>query len=269
MQNVAKGMTLRSHKPTVLTSVAGSRLMNYANVYEQHKKDLAEKKKQEDDKKTVVKPFKARPAPKSKPTSAQQISKPVPAKIAPAKPKLPVTKVAPAKPKPPVAKIAPTRRVTSAPAPVQAPKPEPKKKRLFVPTVARKSVTQVQKKPVVAVKKPEIKKFVANIPKYLRREPFKVNLAENKKKTTEVKPFKLSIATRIDDRHIFDAERKKIANERNKRFKEEKDKRDEEEIKKLRKMREFRASVNPFNKIKLTRKPSTTPIEELPEAQKA
>ncbi|XP_063706457.1 translation initiation factor IF-2 [Culicoides brevitarsis] len=258
MQKAAQGMTLRSHKQTILTSVAGSRLMNYANVYDQHKKDLAEKKKQEEEQKTIVKPFKARPVPKfvhAKTTTA-------PKKEETAKN---VVKVAP-KPKPPVAHVAPTRR--TAPAVEKEKKPEPKK-RTFVPTFTRKSVAEVVKKPQAPQPKPEVKKFVATVPKYLRKEPFKVNLPE-KKRTTEVKPFKLSIATRIDDRHKSDAERRKIVEERNRKLMEEKKKKEEEEIKTLRKLREFRASVNPFNKAKNAKKTAPTqPVNELPAAEKA
>lgn len=47
----------------------------------------------------------------------------------------------------------------------------------------------------------------------------------------------------------------------------EKQKKDLEEIKALRKLREFRASVNPFNKVTVPKKPCPTPIEELPDSK--
>lgn len=260
MQKVSLGMTLRSHKQIVLTTVAGSRLMNYANVYEQHKKDLVQKKKQEEEEKTAIKPFKARPAPKFlRAKSATSELKPK-AVVAPVK-----TNV---KPKPPVAHVAPIRRHTTIAPTREKSKPKPEiapKKRTIIPSIIRKSVAVQQKKPVPAPAKPEVKKFVANVPKYLRKEPFKVNLSD-KKRPTEIKPFKLSITSRIDERHKSDLERRKIVDARNKKLTEEKQKKDVEEIKVLRKLREFRASVNPFNKVKVVKKPASIPIEELPEA---
>lgn len=253
MQKVVHGMTLRSHRQTVLTTVVGSRLMNYANVYEQHKKDLIEKKKQEEEK-NVVKPFKARPAPKFIRSKSQEPVKKVPATNT-------------TKPKPPIAHVAPIRRATkSASDGKSAPIVREKPKREIV---SRKPVFASKPKEIPP-KKTEIKKFVANVPKYLHKEPFKVTLPE-KKRSTEVKPFKLSISARIDSRHKSDADRRKIVEERNKKILEEKQKKEMEEIKRLRKAREFRASVNPFNKITVVKKPVAmpTPIKEVPEPKNA
>uniref|UniRef100_A0A336MC84 CSON013390 protein n=1 Tax=Culicoides sonorensis TaxID=179676 RepID=A0A336MC84_CULSO len=263
MQKVVNGMTLRSQKQTtVLTTVAGSRLLDYATIYEQHKKDLAEKKKQEEEKK-MVKPFKARPVPKCIKTKT----------VPPPQPQTKPVKAVPlkSKPNPPVAFVAPTRRskpvetVTVHKTNQNAVKDKPK--RAIAPKVpTRKAVTaapQVNKKPNPHVKvesKPEVKKFVATVPKYLHKEPFKVQLGE-KKRLTEVKPFKLSIATRINDRQKSDEDRRKVVEERNKKLLEEKMKKEMEEIKVLRKQREFRASVNPFNKISKAKTTNEKPKE--------
>lgn len=273
-------MTLRSHIRQVLVPSNPSRLMNYAHVYEQHKKDLADELKKEEEKK-LVKNFKARPAPKfvqakasdnnkeNKVVQIQNKKQSVPKNAVVAK-KIDLTGV---KPKPPVARVGPYRKAADvtdkANTKEAVTKPIPAKMRpssirsKSVPSTSRQPL-YLSKKSVVVTEttKPTIKNFTAKVPKYLYKEPFKPVKKLEKREPTEVKPFTLTLGTRVDSRIKSDGERRKKLEEKNKQMLEENLKKELEEIKALRRTREFRATVNPFKKA-VSQKNKTEPDTEL------
>jgi len=219
----------------------------------------------------AVKQFKARPLPKfiqKNPTqnaTGSVLTKAVPDKNIPVKsapPSRPITramaktlpkpasKLIPPTRQPPVAKVAPQpknplERVSRKTAPV---KRHSRGLRISTsaPAVparianARRTFdveksTQRSKSTALV---PEVKKFVAKVPKYLYREPFKAKL-EGKKEPVEVKPK--VVQKTMSDRH-------KLIEEKNKKIQAEKLRKEQEELKNLRKQREFKAKPNPFSK---------------------
>lgn len=264
----------------VLTSAntRASRLANYAVQYNKHKQELVEKKKKEEEEKKP-KQFKARPLPKF--IKSQKSSDVADGEEAKRPSSAPVTRAssqprqnAPMHPKP----IHRTRSVSSATAAAAAAssasqvpkfkaKPAPVMTTKSAPPVARikpnvkstaNTKTLASKLVVTATKKADKpatapvttngdapKKFVAKVPAYLKKEPFKVKLAD-KKAPIEAKPFNLGMNGRLEARQKTDNDRRKAIEEKAKLELEEKRKKEEEEIKAMRKQREFKARGNPF-----------------------
>lgn len=260
-----------------------ARLQNYAFKYNKHKQDLTERKKKEEEQKKP-KPFKARPLPKylkakktesgdqtdgkdkkdtdrrpsstptsrasSQPRTLPPPTKPVlrarsasaaatvPSMVTRQKAKQ-IAAVAAVKSAPPVAKVKPN--VKSAPKP-------PSKPVALKATHSTQSNKPLQSnKPVSApVGEQNQRKFVAKVPTYLKKEPFKVKLAE-KKAPVETKPFNLGMNSRLETRNKIEKDRRKALEQKNRQMLEEKRKREEEEFKAMRKQREFKAQTNPFS----------------------
>lgn len=250
-----------------------SRLQNYAIQYTKQKQDLVEKKKKEEEQKKP-KPFKARPLPKfiksQKPGSADDAdgntddaqqhrpssapntrasSQPRTLAPQPAKPVYRTRSVSAA------AAVAAVPRFKAKPAPVTTTKSAPPVARVKpnIKASAPKPVvpaTRKNDKPSTAPVVPATgvnnqKKFVAKVPSYLKKEPFKVKLPE-KKAAVESKPFNLAMTGRLEARQKMDNERRKAIEEKARQELDEKRKREDAEVKAMRKQREFKARTNPF-----------------------
>lgn len=155
---------------------------------------------------------------------------------------------------PPVARVKPSVKPTTRPAT----KPVPLKATHSVDGGAAKKVSSAPAGGVDAKQK----KFVAKVPTYLKKEPFKVKLAE-KKSPVEVKPFNLGMNGRMETRQKTENDRRKALEEKNRQMFEEKRKREEQELKEMRKKTQFRARTNPFSgKVTKTSKVQQNGVKE-------
>lgn len=273
IQQGGMGRVLTTSNPRI------ARLQNYASKYNKNKQDLIEKKKKEEEK-NKPKPFKARPVPKylksvrksdtngdqadgkdketgarpnsaptsrasSQPRTLPPSTKPVlrarsasaaasvPSMITRSKAKQVAVAATKTKSAPPVARVKPSIKSTK-PAPLKATRSIDVAKKM-PPSSAPPTNGDVKQK-----------KFVAKVPSYLKKEPFKVKLIE-KKPPTEVKPFNLGMTGRVETRQQGENNRRKALQEKTLQAMEEKRKREEEELKEIRKKTQFKARGNPFS----------------------